>query len=146
MLEATQPAIDANKDDKTYPGKLMAAIGDVSKQLAEMKQDNKNLATKQDIQDMLNKALEKRGIEDKTSSTNVTQITNALFNFQNSPISSSKNYVKNVDNTINNVKNSAGNLMNKAKNWANSQSGKKTISEAKSLWQKFVDWVKGLFS
>ena len=77
MLEATQPAIDANKDDKTYPGKLMAAIGDVSKQLAEMKQDNKNLATKQDIQDMLNKALEKRGIEDKTSSTNVTQITNA---------------------------------------------------------------------
>jgi len=146
MLEATQPAIDANKDDKTYPGKLMAAIGDVSKQLAEMKQDNKNLATKQDIQDMLNKALEKRGIEDKTSSTNVTQITNALFNFQNSPISSSKNYVKNVDNTINNVKNSAGNLMNKAKNWANSQSGKKTISEAKSLWQKFVDWIKGLFS
>ena len=146
MLEATQPAIEANKDDKTYPGKLMAAIGDVSKQLAEMKQDNKNLATKQDIQDMLNKALEKRGIEDKTSSTNVTQITNVLFNFQNSPISSSKNYVKNVDNTINNVKNSAGNLMNKAKNWANSQSGKKTISEAKSLWQKFVDWIKGLFS
>lgn len=146
MLEATQPAIDANKDDSSYPGKLMAAIGDVSKQLAQMRQDNQNLATKQDIQDMLNKALAKQGIEDKTSSGNVTQITNALFNFQNSPISSSKSYIKNVDNTIDNVKNSVGNLMNKAKNWANSESGKKTASEAKNLWQRFVSWIRSLFN
>ena len=145
MLSATQSAIDDNKDDSSYPGKLMAAIGNVSKELAQMKQDNEQLATKQDIQDMLNKALEKQGIKDQTSSTSIGQITNALVSFQNSPISSSKSYVKNVGNTISNVKNSVGNLMSKAKSLASSKEGKEAASQAKSLWQQFVSWVQSLF-
>lgn len=146
VLDATQSAIDANKDDKSYPGKLMAAVGDVSKQIAQQKQDDaNNLATKQDIQDMLNKALEKRGIDGQTSQTQVTQIVNALVVFQNAPISSSKTYVNTVDDTIDNVKNSTGNLMNKAKNWANSEKFKQTTEEAKGWFAKFTDWVKGLF-
>lgn len=146
VLDATQSAIDANKDDKSYPGKLMAAVGDVSKQIAQQKQDDSsNLATKQDIQDMLNKALEKRGIADTTNQTQITQIVNALVVFQNAPISSSKTYVNTVDDTINNVKNSTGNLMNKAKNWANSEKFGQTAEEAKGWFAKFTDWIKGIF-
>ena len=145
VLDATQSAIDANKDDKSYPGKLMAAVGDVSKQIAQQKQDDSsNLATKQDIQDMLNKALEKRGIADTTNQTQITQIVNALVVFQNAPISSSKTYVNTVDDTINNVKNSTGNLMNKAKNWANSEKFGQTAEEAKGWFAKFTDWIKGI--
>ena len=124
----------------------MAAVGDVSKQIAQQKQDDSsNLATKQDIQDMLNKALEKRGIADTTNQTQITQIVNALVVFQNAPISSSKTYVNTVDDTINNVKNSTGNLMNKAKNWANSEKFGQTAEEAKGWFAKFTDWIKGIF-
>ena len=145
VLDATQSAIDANKDDSSYPAKLMAAVGDTSKQSAQQKQSSGELATKADIQEMLNKALEKRGIADQTTTTQQEKIASALVNFQNSPISSSKTYVTNVTNTINNVKNSTGNLMNKAKNWANSKAGKETVKEAQSWIAKFIDWVKSFF-
>ncbi|WP_251546374.1 DUF1002 domain-containing protein [Limosilactobacillus caecicola] len=147
VLEATQGAIDANSDDSSYAGKLMAAVGQVSKQIAQKKQNNNGqLATKQDIQNMLTTALKSRGIESKTSSSQQTQIVNSLVTFQNSPISSSKSYVNNVTNTINNVKNSSGNLMNKAKEWANSASAKKAEQQASNWLQRFVNWVRSFFN
>ncbi|WP_283575823.1 DUF1002 domain-containing protein [Limosilactobacillus pulli] len=145
VLDATQSAIDANKDDSSYPGKLMAAVGDTSKQIAQQKQSSGELATKADIQEMLNKALEKRGIADQTTTTQQEKIASALVNFQNSPISSSKTYINNVSNTINNVKNSTGNLMNKAKNWANSEAGKETVKQAQSWLTRFINWIKSWF-
>lgn len=146
VLDATQDAIDSNSDDKSYAGKLMAAVGDVSKQIAKKKQNNGDLATKSDIQNMLNTALEKQGIENKTSSSQQNKIVNSLVTFQNSPISSSKTYVNNVSNTINNVKNSSGNLMNKAKAWANSSSAKKAEQQASGWFQKFIAWIQSLFN
>lgn len=135
MLDATQPAINANKGDDAYSGKLMAAIGDVSKQLAEQKQDNQKLATKQDIQNMLNQALEKQGIADKTPASSQGQITNALVSFQNSPISANKNYTKTVGDTVNNLKNSTGNIMNDAKNWTD-----------QGMFQRFFHVIGRFFS
>ena len=90
VMDATQGAIDANSDDKSYAGKLMAAVGDVSRQIAQKKQNNNgDLATKQDIQKMLNRALKSRGIASQTSQSQQTKIVNSLVTFQNSPISSS---------------------------------------------------------
>lgn len=147
MLNATQSAIDANKNNTKYPGQLMAAVGEVSKQISQQKQQNngQDLATKQDIQDMLNKALAEHGIANETTNNQKEQITNALINFQNSPISADKSYTKNVDNTIQNVKNSTGNLMNKAKNWMNSKQGQAAAQEAKNWFERFIDWIKSLF-
>lgn len=147
MLNATQKAIDDNKTDKKYPGKLMASVGEVSKQISDQKQknDGQELATKQDIQDMLNKALAKQGIEDQTSNSQKQEIVNALVNFQNSPISADKSYTKNVNNTIQNVKNSTGDLMNKAKNWMNSKEGQQKTEQAKNWFERFIDWLKSLF-
>lgn len=147
VMDATQGAIDANSDDKNYAGKLMAAVGDVSKQIAQKKQNhNGQLATKQDIQEMLNQALKDRGIASQTSQTQQNKIVNSLVTFQNSPISSSKSYVNNVSNTINNVKNSSGNLMNKAKEWANSASAKQAEQQATNWFQRFVAWIHSFFN
>lgn len=147
MLDATQSAIDANKDDANYPGKLMAAVGDVSKQIAQQKQDDQNeLATKADIQEMLEKALQQRGIASQTTNNQIIQIVNALVKFQDSPISSNKSYINSVDDTINNVKNSSGNLMNKAKNWANSANFNQTTEQAQNWFTKFINWIKSLFT
>ena len=37
MLTATNGAIEANKDDSKYPGKLMAAVGDTTKEINQQK-------------------------------------------------------------------------------------------------------------
>ncbi|KRN45474.1 DUF1002 domain-containing protein [Limosilactobacillus ingluviei] len=144
VLTATQAAIDANSDDQAYAGKLMAAVGDTSKQVAQEKQKGNNL-TKVQIEVILKQALEKRGVADQTTANQQSQIAGSLVNFQNSPIASSKTYVTNVTNTINNVKNSTGDLMNKAKNWLNSDSGKQAANQASNWFQRLVNWVKGLF-
>lgn len=143
MLDATQGAINDNKDDKSYPGKLMAAVGDVSKQLAEQKQDNQNLATKQDIQDMLNKALEKQGIDKQTTPEQIGNITNSLVSFQKAPISSDPNYKKNITNTIDNVKDSAGNMFDKAKGFMNSEDGKKAQGFLAKIWNSIKNFFSG---
>lgn len=146
VLDATQGAINANNGDSAYAGKLMAAVGNVSKQIAQKKQSNNGQTTsKKSIQVMLNTELKKQGIENKTSTTQQNKIADSLVTFQNSPISSSKTYVNNVSNTINNVKNSTGNLMTKAKDWANSNSGKKTVQQASNWLEKLIDWVRSLF-
>lgn len=145
VMDATQGAIDENNGDSSYAGKLMAAVGDVSKQIAQKKQSNNQQVSKNDIEDMLNDALKKRGIDNKTSNTQVNKIFNSLVIFQNSPISSSKTYVNNVTNTINNVKNSSGDLMNKAKSWINSKDGKETQQQASSWFQRLIDWIRSLF-
>ena len=87
MLTATNGAIEANKDDSKYPGKLMAA----------------------------------------------------LVQFNNAPISSSKDYSSHVTDTINNVKNSSGDMMNKAKKFLNSQDGQAVKQQAQSWWTQFVN-------
>lgn len=145
VMNATQGAIDENSGDSSYAGKLMAAVGDVSKQIAQKKQSNNQQVSKSDIEDMLNDALKKRGIDNKTSNTQVNKIVNSLVTFQNSPISSSKTYVNNVTNTINNVKNSSGDLMNKAKSWINSKDGKETQQQAANWFQRFIAWIRSLF-
>lgn len=142
MLDATQPAIDANKGDDAYAGKLMGAIGDISKQLAEQRQDNQKLATKQDIQDMLNKALQKQGIADKTPANSQGQITNALVAFQHSPISTNKNYTKTVGDTVDNLKNSTGNMMNTAKNWTNQGFFKRIFHEVGRFFSGLKVWTQ----
>ncbi|OXC10385.1 hypothetical protein AYP76_02410 [Ligilactobacillus agilis] len=145
MLDATQDAINANSDDKTYPGKLMAAVGDTTKQIAQEKQDGNSLTTDQ-IAKLLEEALAKRGISEQTTTNQVNNIVNVLVNFQNSPISSSSKYVSNVGNTINNVKNSTGNLMNKAKDWASSLDTKKASETAQNWFQKLIAWIQSLFN
>ena len=68
-IKLTQSTIDANKNNTKYPGQLMAAVGEVSKQISQQKQQNngQDLATKQDIQAMLNKALAEHGIANETT-------------------------------------------------------------------------------
>lgn len=146
VLNATQGAINENSGDRSYPGKLMAAVGNVSKQIAQKKQSNNGqTVNKKTIQVMLTTELKKQGIETKTSNNQQNKIVNSLVIFQNSPISSSKTYVNNVSNTINNVKNSSGSLMTKAKDWANSNSGKKTVQQASNWLTRLVNWVRSLF-
>ena len=143
MLTATNSAIEANKDDSKYPGKLMAAVGDTTKEINQQKKQG-NTPTQNDIQTTFNQKLEARNIYNETK--NYEQpIINALVQFNNSPISSSKDYSSHVTDTINNVKNSSGDMMNKAKKFLNSKDGQAIQQEAQSWWTRLVNWVRSWF-
>lgn len=145
MIGATQDAISQNDDDKSYPGKLMAAVGDTSKQVAQQKQNGQQV-TQPQAESMLKDNLAKRGISDQTPASSITKIGQVLVNFQNAPISNSKSYINNVGNTIDNVKNSTGSMMNKAKQWLDSSDGQEAQKQAQSWWDRFVNWIQGIFN
>ena len=144
MLSATNDAIDANKNDSSYPGKLMAAVGDTTKQINKQKRQGEQ-PTQVQIENILNQNLKKQNIYNETKN-HTTTIINALVQFNNAPISSSKDYSSHVTDTINNVKNSTGNMMNKAKQFLNSKDGKAAQQQAQSWWDRFVNWIQGFFN
>ncbi|PWG00662.1 DUF1002 domain-containing protein [Levilactobacillus bambusae] len=145
VLDATQSAIDQNSDDKSYPGKLMSAVGDVSSQLAEDRQSSGQTTSNTQIEVMLRAALKKEGIESQTSNTTINNIVISLKNVQNSPVSLSKNYVKNASNVANNLKDSVGDKMASLKDYANSADAKKAENWFASIWDRIVDFFQGLF-
>ena len=139
MLGATNDAINANKGNNDYPGKLMAAVGDTTKAINQNRKNGKE-PSKDEIQTMLNHRLFIHGIYSETK--NYEQpIVNALIQFNNSPISSSNDYSSHVDDTIKNVKNSSGQIMNNAKQFLNSKDGQ----EAQNWFDKLVQWFKETF-
>ena len=143
MLNATNGAIEANKDDSKYPGKLMAAVGDTTKEINQQKKQG-TTPTQNQIQVIFNQKLEERNIYNETKN-HEQPIINALVQFNNAPISSSKDYSSHVTDTINNVKNSSGDMMNKAKKFLNSQDGQAVKQQAQSWWTRFVNWVRSWF-
>lgn len=143
MLDATNGAIAANKDDSSYPGKLMAAVGNTTKSINQEKKQGNN-PSQTDIQVILNKNLRAQNIYNETKNY-TTSIVNALVQFNNSPISSSKDYSSHVNDTIKNVKDSSGNIMNKAKQFLNSKEGQAAQRNAQSLWDRIVNWFRDLF-
>lgn len=149
VLEATQPAIDSNSDDSKYSGKLMAAVGDVSADLAKQRQNDGEYATKSDVAEMLDKALEKYNISSKTPSSSKTAIINALILVQKSPVSTTKSYITNVQNVSSSLKNSVGDAMAKLSDFANSADGKALMAKYGNIfqraWQKVVEFFQNLF-
>lgn len=144
MLSATNEAINANKDDSSYPGKLMAAVGDTTKDINKEKRQGEQPSRTQ-IETTLNQNLRKQNIYNETKN-HTTTIINALVQFNNAPISSSKDYSSHVSDTINNVKNSTGDMMNKAKQFLNSKDGQAAQQQAQSWWARFVNWIQGFFN
>ena len=133
MLSATNDAIDANKNDSSYPGKLMAAVGDTTKQINKQKRQGEQ-PTQVQIENILNQNLKKQNIYNETKN-HTTTIINALVQFNNAPISSSKDYSSHVTDT-----------MNKAKQFLNSKDGKAAQQQAQSWWDRFVNWIQGFFN
>lgn len=145
VLDATQPAINANKDDKKYPGKLMGAVGDVSSNLAKKRQQNNEYATKDEIKQMLDDALAKRGIQSQTSTTVINNIVIALSNVQKAPVSATSSYVDNAKQVASNITNSVGNKMAQLKDFASQADTSSIMGFLSRIWHAIVNFFTNLF-
>ncbi|NLR18956.1 DUF1002 domain-containing protein [Lactobacillus sp. LC28-10] len=145
VMDATQPAINQNKSDKKYPGKLMAAVGNVSSQLAKQRQQDNQYATKDDIRQMLNDALAKQGIQSQTSTTVINNIVIALSNVQKAPVSGTSSYVNNAKQVASNIGNSVGNKMAQLKDFASNADTSGIMGALSRIWQSIVAFFNNLF-
>ncbi|MCM0583282.1 DUF1002 domain-containing protein [Weissella diestrammenae] len=146
VMSATSSAIDANKDDSSYAGKLTSAVTTTSGQLAEKKQAGQNI-TINVIIDQLTINLQKQGIDDQTTSAQTKTIATALQAVNEAPISNSAAYVDNAKKLGSKLKNSVGDIMAKAENFANSEDAKKAANWfVENIWTPVVNWFKGIFS
>ncbi|ANZ61790.1 hypothetical protein AYR62_04575 [Secundilactobacillus paracollinoides] len=145
VLDATQPAIDSNSNNKSYPGKLMSAVGDVSSKLAKQRQNNNEYATKADIQQMLNEALASRGIKSSTSTTVINNLVIALAKVQKAPVSSTSSYVSNVKSMASSLSSSVGNKMAELKDFASRADTSGIMGFLSRIWQAIVNFFSNLF-
>lgn len=145
IMDATQPAINQNQDDKKYPGKLMAAVGSVSSDLAKKRQQDNQYATKDEIRQMLDNALAKQGIQSQTSTTVINNIVIALGNVQKAPVSGTSSYVDNAKQVASNISNSVGNKMAQLKDFASNADTSGIIGTLSRIWQSIVDFFNNLF-
>lgn len=144
MLNATQDAVNQNNNDPKYAGKLSNAVMNTAQQVAQNKQNDKSPMTQQQVQDALNKNLQKQGIADKTPQNTVNNITNIITNqFQKAPVADTKTFVDNAKNTVNNITNNIKNGADKAmfgmKEFKNNLPSENWFV---AKWHAFCNWVK----
>lgn len=146
MLNATQDAVSQNNNDPKYAGQLSNAVMNTAKEVAQNKQDGQTMNEGQ-VQKLLNDNLAKQGIENKTPSSTVNNITNIITNkFQNAPVAKNKNFINNADNTVSNI---TKGIKNGAKQMFNSDEFKKNLPSENwfvSMWHKIVNWFNSIFS
>ncbi|KRK98265.1 hypothetical protein FD04_GL001246 [Secundilactobacillus odoratitofui DSM 19909 = JCM 15043] len=145
VLEATQPAINDNQNDKKYPGKLMSAVGSVSSDLAKKRQQDNQYATKAEIKQMLDDALAKQGIQSQTSTTVINNIVVALSSVQKAPVSATSSYVSNAKQVASNISNSVGDKMAQLKDFASKADTSGITGFFSRIWHAIVNFVSHLF-
>lgn len=146
MLNATQEAVSQNNNDPKYSGQLSNAVMNTAQEVAKEKQADDKPLTAQQVQDILNKNLNKQGIKNKTPQNVVNNITNVITNnFQKAPVSDTKSFIDNADNTIDNIKE---NIKNGGKSMFNFDDFKKNLPSENKLvawWHSVCNWFSGLF-
>lgn len=144
MLNATQGAVSQNNNDPKYAGKLSNAVMQTAQQVAKNKQKGDTMNTQQ-VQNDLNKNLQKQGIQDKTPQQTINNITNVLVNkFQNAPVAKNAQFIDNAENTVNNIED---NIKDGAKSMFGMKDFKNELPSKNwfvQKWTEFKNWVNGL--
>ncbi len=145
VMNATQDAINANSGDSSYAGKLTSAVTKTAGEVAQKKQDGQTI-TINIIVNQLNINLNKQGIADETSSTQVQNIATALKDVADAPISNSSAFVTQAKDLAGRLSSSVGNVMAQAKDFANSADVKQAANWfITNIWNPVVSWFQSIF-
>ncbi|GAK30900.1 predicted secreted protein [Weissella oryzae SG25] len=145
VMSATQSAINANPNDKSYAGKLTSAVTQTAGQVAQKKQDGQTINVNIII-NQLNINLQKQGIANKTSDAQVQSIATALQGVADAPISNSSAFVSQAKNLAGRLSGSVGNIMAQAKDFANSADVKQAANWfIANVWNPVVSWFQSIF-
>lgn len=114
-LELTnQIAQEQSKEKGFDAAKLDQAMIDIKKSLAEIKEKQGQVATKEDVERIVNEALKKYGLDKVISPTQVNNIIQFALSYQQTSAIDSKQVLEQLNSLSNTVKGKIGQLVNQA--------------------------------
>ena len=114
-LELTnQIAQEQSKEKGFDAAKLDQAMIDIKKSLAEIKEKQGQVATKEDVERIVNEALKKYGLDTVISPTQVNNIIQFALSYQQTSAIDSKQVLEQLNSLSNTVKGKIGQLVDQA--------------------------------
>ena len=114
-LELTnQIAQEQSKEKGFHAAKLDQAMIDIKKSLAEIKEKQGQVATKEDVERIVNEALKKYGLDKVITPTQVNNIIQFALSYQQTSAIDSKQVLEQLNSLSNTVKGKIGQLVDQA--------------------------------
>ncbi|MFD0898658.1 DUF1002 domain-containing protein [Loigolactobacillus binensis] len=128
-----QSSSENTADAKKIKLQLANALTDIKQQLADLKNQGKTANTTQ-ITTIVNNAIKDNNLSGKISQTNIKQLVNLAGKYQ----TTSGVLDKSTMNQLDKAKSSIGSALNKV-------GGALKNAQNSGWWQRFVNWVKGVW-
>ena len=114
-LELTNQIVQEQSKEKGFDAaKLDKAMIDIKKALAEIKEKQGQVATKEDVERIVNEALKKYGLDTVISPTQVNNIIQFALSYQQTSAIDSKQVLEQLNSLSNTVKGKIGQLVDQA--------------------------------
>ena len=114
-LELTNQIVQEQSKEKGFDAaKLDQAMIDIKKALAEIKEKQGQVATKEDVKRIVNEALKKYGLDTVISPTQVNNIIQFALSYQQTSAIDSKQVLEQLNSLSNTVKGKIGQLVDQA--------------------------------
>ena len=114
-LELTNQIVQEQSKEKGFDAaKLDQAMIDIKKALAEIKEKQGQVATKEDVERIVNEALKKYGLDKVISPTQVNNIIQFALSYQQTSAINSKQVLEQLNSLSNTVKGKIGQLVDQA--------------------------------
>ena len=139
-LEVTNKIAQENANEKGFDSsKLDKAMIEIKKELAELKQKQGQLATKEDIERIINDALKNNSLQNVISQDQINALVAFAQNYQNTSAIDSKQVLEQLNSLSKSVGEKINSLVEQAKNegW---------LDKIAQFFQSIFESIKNLFS
>lgn len=138
-LEATSDIANEEGLDEEESNRLDSVIVDIKQQLAEIKENTEGLATRAEIEKIINDALEKYNLKNVVSADNINILINYFDKYQNTSAIDSEQVKKQLNELANNLGDRLGDAWNEAE-----ESG--LIDQVANFFKDIIRSVKNFFN
>lgn len=137
--------------DEAYKTQLNQVLVDIKKQLAELKDQTGQLATKEDVEKIVNDALAKHNLSDYVSEEDISKLVNLADKFQNTDGVLDQESLDQLDQIGKEFKDTVNNLGNKLNDLGVNLDGfsedlNKTVEENKGFFAQLFESIKEFFT
>lgn len=133
---------EENKGDSKFSdANLNVAFAEIKSELAKIREKQDQLATKEDVQKIVDEALKNNSLEQVVTPEQKTQIVDFMIRFQNSPAIDNKELISQLDKLGTDVMNNAKNWLGNARDTLSSEEAKGFMQTVQNGWNNFVSWI-----
>ncbi|MBO1307070.1 DUF1002 domain-containing protein [Enterococcus sp. 669A] len=137
-------ADDQAKADEAYKAQLNQTLVDIKKELADLKEKQGELATKEDVQNIVNDALEKNNLSQLISQEDINKLVSLAEQYQTTDGVLDKESIEQLDKISSDFKDTVDNLSDQLGQFGDSLKG--TIEENQGFFSNLWQSIKNFFA